>query len=65
MVHVARDGIFFSKDTHTADDGYPQYRRRAPSDGGFSLEINGVKIDNQWVVPYNPVLSVYLWLTLT
>jgi len=47
----------FSKDTHTADDGYPQYRRRAPSDGGFSLEINGVKIDNQWVVPYNPVLS--------
>lgn len=47
----------FSKDTHTADDGYPQYRRRAPSDGGFSIEINGVKIDNQWVVPYNPVLS--------
>jgi len=47
----------FSKDTHTADDGYPQYRRRAPSDGGFSFEINGVKIDNQWVVPYNPVLS--------
>lgn len=47
----------FSKDTHTADDGYPQYRRRAPSDGGVSLEINRVKIDNQWVVPYNPVLS--------
>jgi len=46
-----------SKNTHTADDEYLQYRRWSPSDGGFTLEINGVKIDNQWVVQYNPVLS--------
>lgn len=43
--------------TQTADDGYPQYRRRSPADGGFSVNIKGVDLDNQWVVPYNPVLS--------
>lgn len=29
------------KDTQTGDDGYPQYRRRSPLDGGFTAEING------------------------
>ncbi|XP_014217458.1 uncharacterized protein LOC106645985 [Copidosoma floridanum] len=51
----------FVKETLTADDGYPTYRRRAPADGGHSsvLTIRGkeVQIDNQWVVPYSPVLS--------
>jgi len=46
-----------SKDTYTADGGYPQYRRGVPAIVGFSLAIKGVKIYNQWVVPYNPVLS--------
>ena len=46
-----------TKDTQTADDGYPQYRRRSPSDGGFTVEINRVEVNNQWVVPFNPVLS--------
>ncbi|KMQ93371.1 hypothetical protein RF55_6535 [Lasius niger] len=45
------------KDTQTGDDGYPQYRRRSPSDGGFIIDINGMQLDNRWVVPYNPVLS--------
>ncbi|KMQ85421.1 dna helicase, partial [Lasius niger] len=39
------------------DDGYPQYRRRSPADGGFTVEINGKELDNRWVVPYNAVLS--------
>jgi hypothetical protein len=43
--------------TQTGNDGYPQYRRRAPEDGGFTLKVNGIEIDNRWVVPYNPVLS--------
>lgn len=45
------------KDTQTGDDGYPQYRRRSQADGGFTVEINGIELDNRWVVPYNPVLS--------
>lgn len=46
-----------SKDTHTTNNGYPQYRKQYSSDGSFTFEINGVKINNQWMVPYNPVLS--------
>ncbi|XP_067131955.1 uncharacterized protein [Centruroides vittatus] len=44
------------KETQTGDDGYPQYRRRSLDDGGFSVNIKGVAIDNRWVIPYNPVL---------
>lgn len=43
-------------ETQTGDDGYPQYRRRSPGDGGFTVHINGVELDNRWVVPYNAVL---------
>lgn len=45
------------RDTQTGDDVYPQYRRRSPLDGGFTVNKKGILIDNQWVVPYNPVLS--------
>jgi len=47
----------FIQETQTGDDGYPKYRRRAPENGGFTVEINGSTLDNRWVVPYNPVLS--------
>lgn len=47
----------FLKDTQTGDDGYPQYRRRSPADGGNTIKINEIELDNRWVVPYNPVLS--------
>lgn len=47
----------FLKETQTGDDGYPKYRRRAPNDGGYTIEINNMTLDNKWVVPYNPVLS--------
>lgn len=45
------------EDTHTAEDGYPQYSTKSPSDGGFTVGINGVNIHNQWLVTYDPVLS--------
>ncbi|XP_044594412.1 uncharacterized protein LOC123271894 [Cotesia glomerata] len=48
-------------ETQTGDDNYPKYRRRSPSDGGFTAKIvkrNGeFEVDNRWVVPYNPLLS--------
>ncbi|XP_051791527.1 uncharacterized protein LOC127530010, partial [Erpetoichthys calabaricus] len=47
----------FISETQTGEDGYPQYRRRAPADGGHTINIKGVDIDNRWVVPYSPVLS--------
>ncbi|GBN43663.1 hypothetical protein AVEN_262640-1 [Araneus ventricosus] len=45
------------KNTQRGEDGYPLYRRRSPVDGGFTAEINGIEMDNRWVVPYSPVLS--------
>ncbi|CAH2108543.1 unnamed protein product [Euphydryas editha] len=47
----------FLKETQTGDDGYPKYRRRSPADGGKTFKLNGVEIDNRWIVPYNLVLS--------
>ncbi|XP_074106851.1 uncharacterized protein LOC141532418 [Cotesia typhae] len=44
------------KETETGEDSYPQYRRLSPADGEISIKLNGVEIDNRWVVPYNPVL---------
>ena len=50
---------------HTVIDqnnSYPQYRRRAPNDGGRTATIQrgGItyEVDNSWVVPYNPWLSL-------
>ncbi|CAL8069739.1 unnamed protein product [Orchesella dallaii] len=36
-------------------DGYPQYKRR---EGPTIFDNKGNKIDNSWVVPYNPYLSL-------
>ncbi|XP_037822309.1 uncharacterized protein LOC119610956 [Lucilia sericata] len=43
-------------ETQTGDDGYPKYRRRSTEDGGFTVRIKEMVLDNRWVVPYNPVL---------
>ncbi|XP_076299883.1 uncharacterized protein LOC143218539 [Lasioglossum baleicum] len=49
------------QETQTGGDGYPPYRRRKPDDGGYTttIKINNVyfEIDNQWIVPYSPILS--------
>lgn len=50
----------FISDTQSRCDGYPQYRRRKPDDGGYqgkkTIMGNDVIIDNRWVVPYSPFL---------
>ncbi|GFX77385.1 uncharacterized protein LOC104236095 [Trichonephila clavipes] len=47
--------------TVTGTDGYPLYRSRSEEEGGKSATIRmqnrGIKVDNQWVVPYSPLLS--------
>lgn len=50
-------------DTITDIDGYPLYRRRNAENGGNTFKMrmsntrNEIEIDNQWVVPYSPLLS--------
>ena len=50
----------FQLETEVTEYSYPIYRRRAPKDGGRTAEIERrgkvITIDNQSVVPYNPVL---------
>ncbi|XP_056694876.1 uncharacterized protein [Spinacia oleracea] len=43
----------FLEETSVDNEGYPKYRRR---DNGRFIEKNGVKLDNRFVVPYNPTL---------
>jgi hypothetical protein len=44
------------------ENSHPQYRRRGPTDGGRTVTIqrggNQYKVDNSWVVPYSPWLSL-------
>ena len=40
------------------DQNYATYKRRSPADGGRTVKHNGKEIDNRWVVPYNPYLSL-------
>ncbi|KAL8606455.1 hypothetical protein ACOMHN_015544 [Nucella lapillus] len=55
----------FVNETQTGSDGYPLYRRQRPEDGGnlFTLKTGQgehareIEVDNQWIVPYNPVIS--------
>ena len=50
------------KETILTEDSYPQYRRRAPRDGGYTFTYNPsqrfdpIILDNGWVVPYNAYL---------
>ncbi|PAV76155.1 hypothetical protein WR25_25064 [Diploscapter pachys] len=45
----------FRETTHVGRNSYPEYRRR---DNGEYVERKGIKIDNRWVVPFSPVLSL-------
>ena len=49
----------FTKRTMIEPDlSYAIYKRRSPEDGGRSIEIGGKIIDNRWIVPYCPYLSL-------
>ena len=37
---------------------YPFYRRRDRSEGGAIGTVGGFEVDNRWVVPYSPYLSL-------
>ncbi|KAF7808150.1 ATP-dependent DNA helicase PIF1 [Senna tora] len=43
----------YTERTSFYEDGYCKYRRR---DSGNFVEKNGIKLDNRFVVPYNPTL---------
>ena len=44
----------FQQHTSVDGEGYPLYCR---PDDGRAYEVNGVMVDNRWIVPYNPYLS--------
>lgn len=43
----------FQEKTIETIDGYPMYKR---SENGVTVEKKGVRLDNRWIVPYNPYL---------
>ena len=45
----------FNDSTVICDDGYPRYQRR---NDGRSINVRGANLDNWWIVPYNPALSL-------
>ena len=49
------------------DNNYPMYKRRAPEDGGRQVVCakTGRMIDNRWVVPYIPFLSLRMDFHIT
>ncbi len=52
----------FNERTSINANGYPLYKRRSPENGGrtYNKMVKGQQftIDNRWVVPYNPFLSL-------
>ena len=51
---------FQAKTILDPDNSYPVYRRRSPNEGGRKMicQRTGREIDNRWVVPYSPFLSL-------
>ncbi|XP_014678517.1 PREDICTED: uncharacterized protein LOC106818313 [Priapulus caudatus] len=48
----------FNKETDwNTHETYPTYRRRSPQQGGRQIFYKNRKVDNSWVVPYNPYTS--------
>ena len=45
----------FSQSIVVGDDGYPMYMQR---EGGRIIQVKGVMVDNRWIVPFNPFLSM-------
>ena len=51
---------FLKETIVSTENSYATYRRRSPEDGGRTVRHpkSGKMIDNSWVVPYNPYLSI-------
>ncbi|XP_021754905.1 uncharacterized protein LOC110720203 [Chenopodium quinoa] len=45
----------YLEETTTNEDGFPLYKRR---NTGEHVRIRGATLDNRWVIPYNPYLSM-------
>jgi hypothetical protein len=45
----------FQAETLANSDGYPKYKRR---NDGKRITVNRKSVDNSWIVPYNPYLSL-------
>lgn len=48
----------FSPATNINHESYPQYRRRPPTEAMANLTNRSLPIDNRFVVPFNPFLSM-------
>lgn len=52
----------FKQHTVMTNGMYPEYKRRAPDDGGrtYNMKVKGnnFTVDNRWIVPYNPFLTL-------
>ena len=53
---------FAAKTNINPDSTYPEYKRQSPANGGRTvvtkIKKNEVVIDNKWIVPYSPFLSL-------
>jgi len=47
----------FAESTSQGKDSYPIYRR---CDNGCKEKVRGYKLDNRWVVPYNPQFNCHI-----
>lgn len=62
MVNVVNGSCSMRYPRALISETHPQYRRRSPADGGFTVNFKGVELDNRWVVPYKHVLSRTYWV---
>ena len=49
---------FCKQTSWTQWSSYPSYRRRSTDDGGSTAIVGDFVVDNSWVVPYSPFLSL-------
>ena len=49
---------FCDKTVINSDRTYPEYQRLSPEDGGRKIIHQGYEINNSWVVPYSPYISL-------
>ena len=49
---------FCDKTVINSDKTYPEYQRLSPEDGGRKIIHQGFELNNSWVVPYSPYISL-------